>query len=269
MFRKRFMVNKRDLHTTNRGEIMKSIRLFLAIVFILVLALAFFFGCSGDSPTGGGDKNGDNGGNGIDENILARDAYETIVDFAFARQIMLYDYFAIMTDNYNSGFMENDLTYEQIDKLFESLYGLAEYKADVESAIAVIESDAVAKSAGLESIEGLAKSMRDLIAWMPGSAARSRNRILKVASNMSESERTFLYNNLRDHVKAELKDENDYWKKLQDGDLDYKAPVMFNDFHHLDPQFSNFLTMSSDMGLRINKIAHRRALRVSHSPAKS
>ena len=236
---------------------MKRFKLSAVFLVILTLTLTVFWGCSkDDGPTSSSDDGGDNtGGTAVINDT--REAYDTLLDFATAKQIMLIDYLAIMTNDYTSGFMEKDLTYEQIDKLFESIYSLAEYTDDVETALAIIESDAVGKPAQAMRVEGLGKALRDFISWMPGSAAHSRNRILQVASNMSAGQRTILYDNLRPHWKLKVKNEGDYWKKLQDGDLDFQAPQMFNHFFEFDQDLSNFGTKSIEKGLRIIQIAHR------------
>ncbi len=245
----------------NGGIPMKKVRLFYLFGMMLIVSLAIF-SCSDDDGGGPtGDDGGSNGGNGGGNSIVSlddtRDAYDTVMEFAVAKQIMLLDYARIMTDGYNAGFAENDLDEEDVDELFESIYSLMEYEQDVDAAITLIESDAAAKAAGMMAVEGLGSAMKDFFTWASGSGTRNRNRILQVASNMSESQRTFLYDNLRPNWKSQFSSENDFWKKLEDGELDMKAPQMYNDFYHLDQDKSDFGITAGERGLTIQKIAHR------------
>ena len=88
---------------------MKKFYVSHTLLIILVLCLTTIFGCSDNGDITG--DNGDNGGDGDGNGGLndTRDAYETVLDFAVAKQIMLYDYLEIMTDNYTSDFMENEV----------------------------------------------------------------------------------------------------------------------------------------------------------------
>jgi|GEM_PF-5358802 hypothetical protein len=235
---------------------MKRVKVFNSILVMLLFVLILFSGCSStDSVIG--DKNDDDIGNGsgLGGEDSSRTAIETVIDFAIIKQATLYEAIGIMSDDYSAGFMENDLSYEQIDKLFSSLYSLTDYETEVETAIAVIESESLSKPAQVEGIEGLGNSMRKFFTWASGSGVRSRDRILTVASNMSESQKTMLYNNLRPGWKETIKDENEFWQKMQNGDLDYKAPQMFNDFYHVAD--SEFGELAIDKDLKLQKIVAR------------
>ncbi|MFC1490061.1 PKD domain-containing protein [Candidatus Latescibacterota bacterium] len=240
---------------------MKRLYIFYSILALLIFVLAAFSGCSSnDSITG------DNGGDGPSGDGTTRSAYETLVEFSVAKQIMLYDYVAIMTDDYTVGFMENDLTYEQIDALFESIYSLAEYETEVENALEILENDAAGKSAQAMNTEGVLGSLKDFFAGLTGSAKRSRNRILQVASNISKKDRTIVYEQLRPTLKSSASDENDFWKQLEDGELDNKASQIFNDFNATAD--SEFGDVANEDGLKILKIAHREGAEAVTNGAK-
>jgi len=233
---------------------MKKTHATWVIHVFLALSLPALISCeSSDGITGdNGDKNGDHGGI-----VTTREAYETVIDFSIKKQAFMYDFLEIMSDNYTAPFLENDLTYEQIDDLFSSLYSLADYEDDIENALAVIESESgsTAKTAQAMRIQGLGNALRKLFSWMSGSGERNRNRILAVASNITAQERTTLYKDLRPDWKAQVKNENEYWQKLEDGEFDYDAGQMYNDFFHNTD--TGFYTVAQKKDLRTIKIAVR------------
>ncbi|MFC1551966.1 PKD domain-containing protein [Candidatus Latescibacterota bacterium] len=246
---------------------MKRFKLFNSFLIMLFFILfSVFSGCSSKDSVTGADGDDDDNGGGAGGDGTTRSAYETLVDFSIAKQIMLYEYVAIMTDDYSVGFMEKDLTYEQIDKLFESIYSLAEYEIEVENALSIIENESAGKIAQVMKVEGLLGSIKDFFSGLSGSGTRSRNRILQIASNISAHDRTIAYNNLRSTLKSSAKNENDFWRQLEDGELDNKAPQIFNDFNHTAD--SSFGDVANENGLKILKIAHREGAEAVTNGAK-
>jgi hypothetical protein len=88
--------------------------------------------------------------------------------------------------------------------------------------------------------------------WLSGAGERSKDRILTVASNMPENERTDLYNNLRPDWKNQAGSETEFWQKLENGDFNNAAPQMYNDFYHNAE--TTFPDLAQEKGLDIQKI---------------
>ncbi|MFA6472205.1 MAG: T9SS type A sorting domain-containing protein [Candidatus Latescibacterota bacterium] len=190
--------------------------------------------------------------------LTERQAYQAIIDFAIAKQIMMYDILEIESSSYTTGLFENELTYAQIDSLFSTIYGLSTYKAstdNAEAALAYIQSKTTAKAANVMKTAGLVSSMKGFWTYLSGSGERNRNRILTVASNMAEPDRSKLFEDLRPEWKEKVQNENDFWQKLEKGDFDNQAPQIFNDWVHTAD--SDFGTMAEEKGLTIQKIVVR------------
>jgi hypothetical protein len=186
-----------------------------------------------------------------------RNAYDVLIEANAVKQSGMYDVIKAFTNDYNNSFLEKDLTYEQIDAVFVALYKPLQYEEDVLAAIDVIENESGSiffqqKLNKSNSYLGIGSAMKDFFTWASGSGKRSRNRILTVASNMPESERKKLYDNLRPEWKKDIDSEKDFWEKMENGDLDNKAPQMYNDFYH-DAE-SDFPYIAQDKDLTIQKI---------------
>lgn len=200
--------------------------------------------------------------NGPDDNNPAktelRSAYEVILEVNAIKQARLYDVLKAFSNDYNSEFLQNDLTYEEIDAVFENLTYVLQYEDEIDNAVNTInkaESSTLLgkqKSKYHDEFLGVGSALKDFFTWASGSGERSRKRILKVASNMPEGERSKLYNNLRKNWKDKSDNEQDFWNKLEKGDYDTQAPQMFNDFYH-DAE-TDFPFIAQDKDLKIQKI---------------
>lgn len=218
------------------------------VLFYLTFMSIFFFSQSCDEESNPADNN---------EVTEARAEIETITEFAAVKQSVTYDILSTFSDNYTKKlFNEGDLTYEEIDHLFERISSLNSYEGNVEEAMnSLLYKTSLNKSGNINAVNGLGDALSGFFNWVSGSGKRSRNRIMTVASNMSEGERTKLYNSLRSDWKGKSSNEADFWNKLENGDYDNQAPQMYNDFYHNAD--SDFPYLAQEKGLTIQKIVHK------------
>ena len=218
---------------------------FLLLTIFLIPFLLFTSCDEGTDP----EKN--------DERTEARTEIETITEFAAVKQSVTYDILSVFSDNYTKKFFENsDLTYEQIDELYEKIAGLKDYEESVSGALNKLTyKTSLNKAGNIKSVTGLGDALKGFFSWASGSGKRSRDRILTVASNMNDAERAKLYNSLRPGWKGKASNESDFWQKLEGGDFDTQASQMFNDFYHDGD--SDFPYLAQDKGLTIQKIVHK------------
>lgn len=193
---------------------------------------------------------------------LTQDVY-TLTEFAALKQLFALQVMETFTDGYTAGFMQEELTYEQIDALLATQADLAAYESRVNAALMRLEATLVTNQTvasyssydqGDVGTASLGGALSRFWNWMSGSAKRSRERTLRVASNYTPAQRERLYNALRPRFQAYGSDSEDFWLKLQDGDLDNAAPQIFNDLYHSDPDFGDD---SLDRDLSIQKIVRR------------
>ncbi|MBN2763654.1 MAG: hypothetical protein JXR41_11235 [Bacteroidales bacterium] len=214
----------------------------------VLMALCFFSGCEKDKSEAGTKRD------------KLRDAYETIVEANAVKQAAMYDAIEVLSNNYTQKLFTHDLTYEQADAMLSAFAEAAEYSEDVDKALSVIEetkkkSTLYQNEARLKSTMGIGSALRGFYNWVSGAGERSRERILTVASNIPEHERTELYNSLRDEWKGQASSESDFWNKLEQGEFDNQASQMYNDFYHNAE--TTFPDMAQEKGLTIQKIVTR------------
>ncbi len=226
----------------------EKVKKLLLIAFILT-SILFIESCNKDNPA-----EPQNTQNPVSQ---MRTEVETITEFAAVKQSVTYDILRIFSNNYTQKlFSENDLTYEQIDTVFEKLASLTKYQNTVETAAnGLLKNVQLNKTGNIQSITGLGSALHGFFSWLTGSGKRSRNRILTVASNLSSSERDKLYNSLRPGWKNKAKNSDEFWDKLQKGEFDNQAAQIYNDFYHNSD--SDFGSLAVDKGLKLHKIVHR------------
>jgi hypothetical protein len=222
----------------------QKIKLPLAKLFFLIIIIGFLSCDDGNGPQFPEVK------------TEARSEIEAITEFAAVKQAVTYDVLKTFSANYTKKLFErDDLTYQEIDFIFESFAGLNEYQSIVENSLSSLSYKSNLNKVGnIKAVNGLGDAMKGFFTWLSGSGKNSRNRILTVASNMNESERTKLYNSLRKDWKDKTSSESDFWQKLEKGDLDNQAPQIYNDFYHNDPDFG---LNALDKDLKIQKIVHK------------
>ncbi len=218
------------------------------ILFSLVLLSIIIMFNNCDESTGPEKQN---------KNSQARTDIETITEFFAVKQSVTYDILKIFSHEYTTKFFEGEtLTYQEIDKIFKKLSSLAEYEKTVTAAADnIISKTSLNKAGNISSNQGLGNALKGFFTWLTGSAKRSRDRILKVASNLSESDRTKLYNSLRSGWKNKTSSESDFWKKLEEGKFDNQASQMYNDFYHNAE--TDFPFVAQDKNLTIQKIVYK------------
>ncbi len=186
--------------------------------------------------------------------IQARSDVEKVTEFFAVKQSVTYDMLKIFSGNYTHKFFEGgDLSYEEIDQIFAGFAELAQYEKSVtEAANNLLAKSSLNKPGNIKAVEGLGDALHGFFSWITGSGKRSRDRILKVASNLSDADRKALYNSLRSEWKSKTTSEADFWKKVESGEFDNQASQMYNDFYHNTE--TDFPFVAQDKNLTIQKI---------------
>ncbi|GAB1398421.1 MAG TPA: hypothetical protein PKN57_03985 [Saprospiraceae bacterium] len=178
---------------------------------------------------------------------------EILVEFNAVKQGVMIDLMKTMTNDYTKKIGKANYTKEQLDKMYKDLYALQAYEKDVIAAAGRMDDQLSSGVQGkIVQTRGLAGKLGEFFGWMSGSSKRSRERILTVASNLTEGERKELYDGLSPELKGKASSEGDFWKKLNDGQLDNSAARIYNDFYH-NP-YSNFNDVAQDKNLTIGKV---------------
>ncbi len=188
-----------------------------------------------------------------------RNSYEVILEVNAIKQSKMYDVLKAFSNDYKNGFLAKDLTYNQIDAVYENLFYTMQYKSEYDKAVKSIEKmdensffKGTFNGKDAEQLQGIGSAIKGFYDWCAGTGKNSRNRILTVASNLSDDDRKKLYDGLRPEWKEKTKNEQDFWSKLEKGEMDNSAPQMFNDFVHTDN--TDFPLVSQEKGLSIQKI---------------
>lgn len=215
---------------------------FLSLAFLLTLFINS--GCKKDAAT-----------DPVQENL--RSHYMVILEANAVKQAAMYDMVKAMSDDYQGELLAKDLTYEQIDAVFAAIARAASYEEDFEKSMLEIEKAAANSQLykhypALATTRGIGDAMRGFFSWASGSSKRSRDRILTVASNLSDAERSKLYSGLRPDWKTQTSNEADFWNKVEQGKFDNAASQMYNDFYN-DGE-TDFQDFAIDKGLTIQKI---------------
>jgi len=209
---------------------------------IYAMLLMFFLGIFTSSCTGlFGWKN-------YEGSEQFRDDVAVFADFAVKKQFITLYYLKATSDGYTRDILKGTVSSEEYDVFFGTVAQMAPYIKEYESALKNLEKSGILTSV---NTKGILSSGTKFLSWVTGSGERSRERVLKVASNIPASDRTELYNKLRPEWKAKTSSESDFWKKLEKGDFDYQAAQMFNDFQQDNEEFG---TTSVERGLTVQKI---------------
>ncbi|MDZ7720472.1 MAG: hypothetical protein U5K72_16780 [Balneolaceae bacterium] len=176
-----------------------------------------------------------------------RDAYLFLVEAHAVKQDGMFTIIKAFSNDYKSKFLEEEMTEEQLMKVAETLDSFsafaAEHRDELNDAGNIFEYYTPKKD--------LKGAMVDFFGWISGSSKRARTRVLTVASNLTKEERSQLYNDwLREETKQESENEDDFWKKLEKGELDTKANSIFADFNNN----LEFIEMAQEKDLDIHKI---------------
>lgn len=219
---------------------MKNRMLFILVVS-LSLILPFFLGCDKDELVIG---NPDIGYEGFKSDT------ELFYEFAYRKESLILNALNYTSDEFTKAPFEGDVSKAEFDLFFAELEELNSKADRFKNAISKLESTGVLQKP--TQTRGIFSSTKDFFSWISGSGERNRERITTIASNMSSSERSKLYNGLPSTYKNEANGEADFWKKLQEGELDASAGQIYNDFYHnTDTEFSD---LAQDKGLTPQQI---------------
>jgi hypothetical protein len=205
---------------------------------LILMGLSLVFICSCDSGSMS---------TSADDDTSIRDNYLLLVEAHALKQEILFDIVKALSNDYQSRFLSEELTADQISAIANALDSAAEFASEHEQDLKFAQT--IFENANHnKDIKG---AVVDFWGWISGSAKRSRMRVLTIASNLSENERSNLYNNwLRDNYKQETKDEEDFWKKLEEGYFDNKANRIFDDFNKND----DFIIKAQEKDLTIQNV---------------
>jgi hypothetical protein len=193
---------------------------------------------------------------------VKRDAYYTIVEAHALKQLWIYEFLGTFSDNYTKGqLFVYEPTIDELDELWDEFNVLMSYTDAVEAAVdtlEALENDPLAKGFNKTLVSsGVVSSLFEFFGAGSDVSKNSRNRILTIISNMPQSEKTELFNDmLRTKWRREFSDENDFWTKLQNGEIDDKASQIYNDFYggSFTSDNNTFGTLALDKNLTPGKI---------------
>lgn len=177
-----------------------------------------------------------------------REDVAVFADYAVRKQFLTLYYLNATSDNFSRNMLKGTVSREEYDVFFGKVAEMAPHVKEYEAAFKNLEKSGILTSV---STKGIIQSGANFLSWITGSGENSRERILKVASNLPAEQRTDLYNNLRSDWKGKASGEKDFWNKLEKGDFDNQASQMYNDFYHNNMDFAE---TSTDKGLTIQKI---------------
>lgn len=177
-----------------------------------------------------------------------REDVAVFADFAVSKQTITLYYLKATSDGFTRNILKGSVSPAEYDEFFGMVAAMAPYIKEYEKATSNLEKSGILTKV---NTKGFIASSTKFLSWVTGSGARSRERVLKVASNIPPSDRTELYNKLRPDWKAKTSSESDFWKKLEKGDFDHQASQMFNDFQQDNEEFGD---TSIERGLTIQKI---------------
>ncbi len=220
---------------------MKALHITLRYFLILCLAAAFFSCDRFPSDPDLGDP---------------RDALYVLVEAHALKQLWIYHYFETFSNGYEEGqLFVYDPTPAELEALYQELHNLLRLSDDVMIAAQTLTDSLGLTPTPLSKTSGIFGSLFSFFSEGAEMGERSRQRILTVVSNMTADEKAALFQNqLRDVWRNEFTDENDFWAKLQNGDLDDRTSSIFNDFYDNSDLSNRFVSLANDDNLTPGKI---------------
>jgi hypothetical protein len=180
-----------------------------------------------------------------------QDALYVLVQAHALKQLWIYHYFETFSNGYEEGqLFVYEPTELELESLYEELNTLLQYKDDVIVAAQTLTDSLGLTPSPLSKTSGIFGSLFDFFSEGAKTGERNRDRILLVVSNMSPEERNNLFHDqLRSKWKNEFLDENDFWTKLQNGDLDDRTGSIYNDFYDNSDLNNRFVSLANDRNL--------------------
>ena len=217
------------------------------LVMLLVFIMSFTISCDILTP--------------IDPELKDQhEAYYTIVEAHALKQVWIYHFFQTFSNNYQRGqlfiYEPNSL---QLESLMNEFAELMTYADAVEAAVDTLEAlqnDPASASFGKPALpSGLISSMYDFFTTGSQVGKNNRDRILLIASNMTQTDRDALYNKLGGEFNGQFSNSDDFWIRLQNGELDKVASNIYRDFYDEDGGINNsFGDLARDKNLTPGKI---------------
>ncbi|MBN2781377.1 MAG: hypothetical protein JXR21_05385, partial [Candidatus Marinimicrobia bacterium] len=176
-----------------------------------------------------------------------QDALYVLVQAHALKQLWMYHYFETFSNGYEEGqLFVYDPTIAELEALHEELRNLLLYEDDVVAAAQTLTDSLGLTPSPLSKTTGIFGSLFSFFSEGAEMGERSRDRILTIVSNMTPEEKTALFNNqLRDKWKNQFYDENDFWTKLQNGDLDDRTSSIYNDFYDNSDLNNRFVSLAN------------------------
>jgi hypothetical protein len=185
-----------------------------------------------------------------------QDALYVLIQAHALKQLWMYHYFETFSNGYEEGqLFVYEPTLAELEALHEELRNVLLHKEDVISAAQTVTDSLGLTPSPLSKTTGIFGSLFSFFSEGAAMGERSRERILTIVSNMSNEEKSALFNNqLRSKWKNQFYDENDFWTKLQNGDLDDKTSSIYNDFYDNSDLNNRFVSLADDNNLTPGKI---------------
>ncbi|MDD3966811.1 MAG: hypothetical protein PHP63_07165, partial [Candidatus Marinimicrobia bacterium] len=180
-----------------------------------------------------------------------RDALYVLVEAHALKQLWIYHYFETFSNGYEEGqLFVYEPTEAELESLYEELNNVLQYKDNVILAAQTLTDSLGLTPSPLSKTSGIFGSLFSFFSEGAETGERHRDRIFLVVSNMSSEERNNLFHNqLRPKWQREFSDADDFWTKLQNGDLDDRTGSIYNDFYDNSDLNNRFVSLANDKNL--------------------
>ena len=165
---------------------------------------------------------------------------DLFVDMSLRMEDIRLQYLKLTSEGFTRDYLDGSRSYltlrkNALDNYYRQMQILMDNQDRYENAIQGLEKKDILTR---KSTRGIFSSMTDFITSLWTSGKEMRNNTLTIASNLSERDRSTLYNQLSDHLKGDAANEKEFWEKLYEGDLDSKASRIYNEFfYNTDTEF--------------------------------
>lgn len=198
---------------------MKNLKRSVLILFLLI-SLSFNISCDLFTP--------------IDHEIkVKKEAWDVIIEAHAVKQLWFHNFFRINSNNYKRGqLFIYEPTQAQINKLYDDFEELMSYADAVEAAVDSLEFLSTNTFAKPIISAGIFSALKDFFTGANTVKENYRKRIVFIAAKMSKEERDSMYRDIvHNKWQKEIGTADQFWSKLQSGDLDDKTTTLFRRFY--------------------------------------
>lgn len=190
-----------------------------------------------------------------------KQAIDTLVEFSIVNQLAVFSLLEMFSDGFTKPLFDDtvvitDEDYNNIYLIMEELYS---YKGPVMNSLGILVPAELAYESQLYACynppgsyivpvyasPGILGSFLDFFSFTGGAGKRSRERIIELTKNCNEFEKRDLFDSLPVAHQAGAGDYNEWFQKLNNGDLDNRAAQIHNTFMN-DPAYLSNASAKSE-----------------------